>query len=357
MAHDVQSRDYALDGPENARAVSKGLANADWYKTDIPRERLKELTARSDRPATRDTILWVALLAVCGGFGAYFWGSWLAVPFFLAYGVLYGSSGDSRWHECGHGTAFKTQWKNDVVYQIASFMMMRNPTVWRWSHARHHTDTIIVGRDPEIIAMRPPRLAKIFANFFGLIDAPQALALMVRHAGGSMPAAEKDFVPEGERPKVYRAARVWLVIYAATAAACVATGSILPAMFIGLPRLYGAWHHVMTGLTQHGGLAEDVLDHRTNSRTVYINPVSRFIYWNMNYHVEHHMFPMVPFHALPKLHAEVKADLPPACRGLWQAYREIAPALFRQLGDRDYFVRPDLPPTARPTIGSPLAPG
>ena len=41
---------------------------------------------------------------------------------------------------------------NDVVYNIACFMIFREPTVWRWSHARHHTDTIIVGRDPEIAA-------------------------------------------------------------------------------------------------------------------------------------------------------------------------------------------------------------
>ena len=43
-----------------------------------------------------------------------------------------------------------------------------------------------------------------------------------------------------------------------------------------------------------------------------MNPISRFVYWNMNYHVEHHMFPMVPFHALPALHAEIKDDLPDA---------------------------------------------
>ena len=77
------------------------------------------------------------------------------------YGVVYGSSSDSRWHECGHGTAFKTRWMNDAVYAIACFMIMRNPTIWRWSHTRHHTDTIIVGRDPEIVAMRPPALWKI----------------------------------------------------------------------------------------------------------------------------------------------------------------------------------------------------
>ena len=60
---------------------------------------------------------------------------------------------------------------NNVVYQIASFMIMRNPVTWRWSHARHHTDTIIVGRDPEIAAMRPPRTgAHPALNFFGIIE-------------------------------------------------------------------------------------------------------------------------------------------------------------------------------------------
>jgi hypothetical protein len=49
---------------------------------------------------------------------------------------------------------------NTVVYEIASFMIMRNSATWRWSHARHHTDTYIVGRDPEIAVMRPPELAK-----------------------------------------------------------------------------------------------------------------------------------------------------------------------------------------------------
>ena len=44
---------------------------------------------------------------------------------------------------------------NDVVYQIACFMILREPTVWRWSHTRHHTDTIIVGRDPEIARAAP----------------------------------------------------------------------------------------------------------------------------------------------------------------------------------------------------------
>ena len=109
-------------------------------------------------------------------------------------------------------------------------------------------------------------------------------------------------------------------------------------MFVGLPSFYGAWLHLVFNLTQHAGLAEDVLDHRLNTRTVYLNPIFRFIYWNMNYHVEHHMFPMAPYHALPALHQAIKADTPPAYRSLWEAYREIVPTLLRQRKDPSYFV-------------------
>ncbi|MGO8654569.1 fatty acid desaturase, partial [Rhizobium ruizarguesonis] len=181
--------------------------------------------------------------------------------------------------------------------QIACFMIMRNPVTWRWSHARHHTDTVIVGRDPEIAVMRPPDLFRVVLNFFGILDAWHAIVDMLRNAFGVVSAAEKTFIPEMEQPKAIRIARIWLAIYLVTIATAIAMGSILPLVLIGLPRLYGAWHHVLTGLLQHGGLADNVIDHRLNSRTVYMNPISRFIYWNMNYHVEHHMFPMVPYHA------------------------------------------------------------
>ena len=115
--------------------------------------------------------------------------------FFLAYGTLYGSTSDSRWHETGHGTAFKTRWLDEGLYQIASFMIMRDPTVWRWSHARHHTDTLILGRDPEIAAMRPARLVRLLANFVGLVDVTIAFRLMFLHASGRLSADEADFVP------------------------------------------------------------------------------------------------------------------------------------------------------------------
>ncbi len=335
-------RDYSLLGPDGKRAIESGLAAAQWYRTSVPRKRMKELMQRRDGPAIRDTAIWLALLAAFGGTGAYVWPSWWALPLFGAYGVLYGSASDSRWHECGHGTAFRTRWMNTAVYNLACFMIMRDPTVWRWSHTRHHTDTIIVGRDPEIISMRPPKLFHIAANFLGLFDVPTAFRHMAVHAVGRLTAEEASFVPETEWFRVYRTARAWLVIYTATIAICVATASVLPAMLIGLPRMYGAWHHLVTGLTQHSGLADDVVDHRLNTRTVSMNPISRFVYWNMNYHVEHHMFPMVPFHALPRLHDEIKGDLPAPSPSILAAFGEFVPVMLRQRTHPEAFIERDL---------------
>ncbi len=83
----------------------------------------------------------------------------------------------------------------------------------------------------------------------------------------------------------------------------------------------------------------NVTDHRLNTRTVHINLVFRFLYMNMNYHVEHHMLPMVPYYALPRLHEAIRSQTPPPYPNLWSAYREMVPALVKQTRDNSYFIR------------------
>jgi len=108
------------------------------------------------------------------------------------------------------------------------------------------------------------------------------------------------------------------------------------------------------GLCQHLGLHEDVVDHRLNSRTIYMNPVFRFLYWNMNYHIEHHMFPMVPYHALPQLHEEMKGDCPKPNSSTWSAVKDVVRALRKQKTDPSYTIQRELPATARPYLYQPV---
>lgn len=342
------SKDYSLDGANTRQAEQNGLANPSWYRPKIDPKEIHKLREKSDLIPLRDNLLWLGLMVVTAGMGIWLWPSWWSAPFWFVYGVLYGSASDSRWHECGHKTAFKTPWMNTVIYQIACFMLMRNPVVWRSSHVRHHTDTIIVGRDPEIVAMRPPDLVKIAINLFGLIDAYFLIKRMFLHIGGRLHPDEKQYVARDEEWKVFLVARLWLIIYAAVIGLSVLMGSILPLMVIGLPRLYGAWHHVMTGLLQHLGLAENVSDHRLNTRTVLMNPISRFIYLNMNYHVEHHMFTMVPYYHLPRLHELIKHDVPPPEPSIYAAFKRLLPVLVKQLKYEDAVIVPDLPKGATP---------
>ncbi len=331
--------DYRLIGGAGDRAQAAGLVGATWYQCPVPRAVMKELMKRSDGPALRDTALWLALVVVAGALMAGTWDTaWFGLAFFV-YATLYSGAADSRWHESSHGTAFKTRWMNDALYQTASFMAFRRPTRWRWSHTRHHSDTLVTGRDPEINATVPVDLLTLALNVFALRYGPREIVRLLANALGHLDAEEKTYVPSTEWPRMVREARVWVLIYAAVIGLAVATHSVLPLFLVGLPSFVGAWLHSFFGLTQHAGLPENVLDHRLNCRTVTMNPVFRFLYWNMNFHIEHHMYPMVPYHALPRLHEAIRSDCPPPYDGLVQAYAEILPTLVRQVSEPDAFVR------------------
>ena len=218
-------------------------------------------------------------------------------------------------------------------------MLFRGPTVWRWSHYRHHTDTIIVGRDAEISFQRPTEPVAHRAGVHGVKGAAPMFVRLVKHAFGRIDPDAAEFVPQNEHRKVVWESRVIVAVVVAAAVWSLVAWTPLPILFIGGPTFYGQWLMVFFGLTQHAGLRENVLDHRYNTRTVYMNPVFRFLYLNMNYHVEHHIFPSVPYQALPKLHEEIKSQLAPPLPNTWVTYKQI-------------FSTPG-PPAARPDVRDP----
>jgi len=122
---------------------------AEWFSAVVDRKRLKALMRRSDLAGWRHFGLWLALLVgSLVGIVATWW-SWWSVPFLGVYGVMYAMS-DHHAHELSHGTPFKTRRVNEILYHLNSFMTLHEAYYWRWSHTRHHTDTLSVGRGPEI---------------------------------------------------------------------------------------------------------------------------------------------------------------------------------------------------------------
>ena len=72
----------------------------------------------------------------------------------------------------------------------------------------------------------------------------------------------------------------------------------------------------LTGAIQHTGLGSDIPDWRVVCHTVKLNPLVRYLYWNMNYHTEHHMYAAVPFFNLAKLRGVLEKDMPRSAREL-----------------------------------------
>ena len=128
----------------------------------------------------------------------------------------------------------------------------------------------------------------------------------------------------------------------------VATGHWFLIIVITFGTFYCAWLGFLCGVTQHYGLNPNVPDFRLNTRTFTCSWLPAFFYWNMQYHVEHHMYPAVPFYNLPKLRKALQYDLPPAPHGLWATWTEILAIKQSIKIDPGYQFIPVLPGSAEP---------
>ena len=151
-------RDYDLVTTAQAGGPAHGLVSPKWYQSPVDRQIMKQLLARQDARPLRDILIYYGVMIGSAVAAVSLMPSWLSVPFWLIYGVFYTSGSDARWHECGHGTAFKTVWLNRVVYHLACFMIMRNPVTEMVSCPPSYR-YIVGGADAEIAVMVPPAAA------------------------------------------------------------------------------------------------------------------------------------------------------------------------------------------------------
>ena len=255
------------------------------------------------------------------------------------------------WHECGHRTAFKNRKLNEIFYHIGSFMYNFEPIRWRWSHFHHHTYTLhTTPYDHEIQVTKPTDLLLVLllhipgGNIFVLFKGNFSFHMeTIKHALGITTSVMKDCIPENERSKCRLFARVHIALWILIILISFYLNSWLPIMLLLLPFMYGTTLRNMFDFVQHAGLANDVYDHRLCVRTVKLNPIFSFLYWHMEYHLEHHMFPMVPSYNLKKLHEEIKDQMPEPKKSLLDAYKEIIPAILKQSKNPKYAIKINVP--------------
>ena len=253
-----------------------------------------------------------------------------------------------------HGTVFRSKLVNELFLRLFSFLHWSSPDHFRASHVRHHQYTVHDDLDQEVRLPRPLQplqwAGRVVLAVPGMIAEIRALLRWSLGRLADNPWEQRCFAdrPHGQGDAAKRAAlfgwaRVVLAGHLVLAVVFAATGQWMLLLVVTFARWLAPWLSFMFIETQHSGLRSDVPDFRCCCRTVLLGPVTRFLYWHMNYHVEHHMYPSVPFYNLGKLRRAIAADLPPATRGLWRSWAQMLPILWRQRRDAGYVFTPPLP--------------
>ena len=214
-------------------------------------------------------------------------------------------------HETSHHTPFKTRWLNTAIGHLCGFVLFL-PALWfRYFHLAHHRYTQIPGKDPELAEPKPETWAAYLRHISGIPVWIGHGKTLIRNAIGHQ---RQDFVPDARRADIRIEARLYLLGYGLLAGLSLWQQTALPVFVWLIPLLLGQPFLRLYLLAEHGRCAF-VANMFENSRTTFTNRLVRALAWNMPYHAEHHSYPAVPFHNLPRLHALTKPHLAVTAKG------------------------------------------
>ncbi|MGK7953183.1 MAG: fatty acid desaturase family protein [Xenococcaceae cyanobacterium] len=274
-------------------------------------ETLKALNTRNN---------WRGLTQLAGhlsvmGISGYFWAMgdnwWIKILALIIYGFSLATM-FAVVHECCHRTAFANNHLNDLVAWFAGVLSGYNSSFFRRYHKWHHRYTQIIGKDPELEDPKPTNLKEYFLEISGIRWWLGKLQTHYRVARGKL--ENYYYIAENARDEVVRSTRLQILVYFSAIALSLLvvqpwfiTYWLLP-LAVGQPILRAIL------LAEHTGCSNDN-NSFTNTRTTLTWFPIKFMMWNMPFHAEHHLYPSIPFHALPQAHQQLKNHFTKIDRG------------------------------------------
>lgn len=294
-----------------------------WKRLGIDKDVIKQLSERSTWNGLWRVGLFISFLAATAA--ATLWAAkqspWLAIIPLCGYYFFYGF-----WvaigHELQHSTVFAKNfdWFGEPFFYLVQALMWNSPTYARKSHQLHHRYTMVRGIDPEtdwpeVFDVRFVRsiLMNVLYSLlvFGAVKSLFLdVATQVRRALGHKDRMMRDHCSDRENAAIRRESLGILLFHLAVVAVAVTfrhwelIAFITIAWQIGSP-IEGLWHN-----TEHITRLYNVNDQRLCTRSVKVGPLVHWIYWGLDDHIDHHIYPLVPSRNLPKLHTLLQSDLP-----------------------------------------------
>lgn len=212
-------------------------------------------------------------------------------------------------HESIHYTAFRERWLNKGVARVCGFLLILPPGYFRYFHLAHHRYTQDLQRDPELLGEKPKNLIQYLAQMSGFFYWKERLSTTWLHATHRV--TDAGFLPVAIHPQVTKEAQLFLGGYLLIALISLIAGSLAIFIYWIIPVLLAQPALRLYLLAEHSDCPR-VPDMFKNTRTILTNRVIRHFMWEMPYHIEHHLYPSVPFYQLPTLY-EIISQFP-VCR-------------------------------------------
>lgn len=281
-------------------------------------DQLKALCERSDRQGLLRLGGHLAALVLTGALVLQARGVWL-VPAILLHGYVLIFLFCAL-HEATHHRPFRSRWLNNALGHFAGLLLLLPFEYFRLFHWDHHRFTQDPLRDPELARPKPATLAGYLLHVSGLPNWATRIRTVAGHAvSGRVP---QPWVPQHKHALIVREARLYVLAYGAAIVASIALQSAILLWIWVLPAMAGQpfLRHYL--LAEHTG-CETGDDPLGNTRTTYTNALVRFFAWNMPFHVEHHAYPAIPFHSLPKANIFLRGSIRVGTPGYIAATRSI----------------------------------
>ncbi len=293
----------------------------DSYGGVLDRTRLRALMTRSNARGGARLGGHGVLVIATGMVMSAALGSWWLLPAMTAHGgvlvLLF-----CGLHETVHRTAFRSRRINDAVAIAIGFFVFVPALHFRAFHMDHHRFTQDPGKDPELTIAKPTTLGSYIWVVSGIPFLRDQIRGIATRAAGRVTDL---FIAPGDRSRVVFEARIHAALYTAIAVSIIA-GWTVPLIYWVVPALLGQPFLRMVLLAEHTGctMRDDM---HVNTRTTFTNPFMRFVTWNMPYHIEHHLYPGVPFFALPNAHRAMTEARGVTARGYIRFHLDYVQAL------------------------------
>lgn len=242
------------------------------------------------------------------------------IPLLLLHGMLIAFL-FAPMHEACHSSVFRTRSLNVALGRFAGLIILRPFFYMKYRHMAHHTFTQHPMGDPDRVNF-PRDLREYLLHISSFNIWHRILGNLFNLSLGRFTQEEFEFIPKNELKSVANEARIMMLVYAFVLGVSIYFQSWLAVYLWLLPRIIGEPSLRAFRMIEHTGMAEspNMLE---NTRTTESNIFVRFLYWNMPFHAEHHLFPSVPFHALPRLHSVVKGHLKEVAPGVLSVHAKI----------------------------------